>query len=875
MDPQTIAHYRILSKLGEGGMGAVYRATDTKLARDVAIKVLPDAFANDADRLSRFTREAQVLASLNHPNIAAVYGIEERAIVMELVEGPTLADRLAQGVVPLNEALAIARQIAEALEAAHERGIIHRDLKPANVKVTPDGKVKVLDFGLAKLADAADVGEDPASAPTVVRGNSPTLAGMIMGTAGYMSPEQARGQHVDRRADIWAFGVVLFEMLTGRDLFGGGATVTDMLAAVVMRDPDWSLLPDGTPASVRRLLDRCLRKDLKTRLRDIGEACFVLDGPMEAPPVNETAAVADSRRSWLPWALVASLTIVAAIGWWMRPAPRTPPMAKFVIQPPEGVTFGHFPAVSPDGRRIAAVVHQKNVQHAIVLRSLDGLAGQMLAGDEDSRDPFWSPDGRSLAFFAGNPRKLKRMEIGGGPAVTLCETTRSNESLAGAWSREGVIVFSSAEGLYQVAAAGGVPAKLPGSPGLARAYPQFLPDGKHYLFQGVEKGKSGVWVGSLTSPEATRLVDSSSHGVFAPSSEGSTTGYLLYGRERTLMAHAFDAGSRQLQGAPFPVGENVNQQLGSLLFGAAGANVLVFQSGSGDRANELLSFDRSGRAEPAAEPGSYSEIVLSPDGKRAALGEGNIQNMEGRELWLLDLGRNVRTRFTFHPGTDTHPVWSPDSTKIVYGAQREGAVDLYLKSSSGGGAEEALLKSKTRKLPTDWSRDGRFLLYEDVDDKTARDIWVLPMAGERKPHLYLRTEFQEGHAKFSPDGNYVAYQSNEGGPHQIYVRPFPDSPKGKWQVSTGGGAQPVWSQDGKELYFISPLKQLMAATVKLGPPSAPAAQVDTPQPLFDSRMFGTVYGTSPRYAHLPDGRFLVVAYSERDASPLTVVLNWK
>lgn len=516
---ESIAHYRITAKLGEGGMGAVYRATDTKLSREVAIKVLPDAFASDADRLMRFTREAQVLASLNHPNIATIYGIEERAIVMELVEGPTLADRLEGGAIPLDEALAIARQIAAALEAAHEKGVIHRDLKPANIKVTPDGAVKVLDFGLAKLVDPNETSENPDLSPTVVRGHSPTIAGMIMGTAAYMSPEQARGAHVDKRADIWSFGVVLYEMLVGRQLFMG-ETVSDTLAAVLKTDPDWTILPSGTPEPVRRLLRRALQRDRKHRLPDIVVARLEIDDVMDGSPVEPTPiATAPPQTRWRLWAGTAAFLALLVLTLGLLHFRATPPesrLMKLTVLPPDKTTFGAM-ALSPDGRLLAFTAIESSGRIQLWARRLDSLTAQLLAETNVAIPPFWSPDSRFIGYFADG--KLKKIEASGGPAQTICPAASGR---GGAWSRDGMILFSTFSGpLWGVPAAGGEPKAITildaSRQESSHRWPFFLPDGKHFLYQisSSRPENSGIYVGTQDSKDRTRLLGDRCNAAYA------------------------------------------------------------------------------------------------------------------------------------------------------------------------------------------------------------------------------------------------------------------------------------------------------------------------------------------------------------------------
>ncbi|MCC6366481.1 MAG: protein kinase [Bryobacterales bacterium] len=789
MTPEsTIAHYRIVSKIGEGGMGAVYRATDTKLARDVAIKVLPDAFAHDADRLARFVREAQVLASLNHPNIAAIYGIEERAIVMELVEGPALADRIAQGALPLDEALPIARQIAKALEAAHEKGVIHRDLKPANVKVTPDGKVKVLDFGLAKLADPSDSTKDAANATTVVRGNSPTLAGMILGTAEYMSPEQAAGKAVDKRSDIWSFGVVLWEMLSGGRLFAG-ETISHTLADVLRAPIDVSKLPASTPLPIVELVRRCLERDPKRRLRDIGEARIAIETYLADPASDASGtvmppAVAPRMRLW-PWVAAAlmgvSLAAVSVVH--LREKLPEPVVIRFQIPAPEKTVYSESTssgmAISPDGTRLAFIAASEG-RRMLWVRSLDSLTAQRLEGTDEASFPFWSPDSRFLAFFV--PGKLRTVEASGGPPQTVCEVP--NTGVGGSWNRDGVIVFgTNSSGLFRVPHSGGSAVPLTTRDTtrgeIFHAQPWFLPDGRRFLFlvNSSTPENSGIYLASLEGKERKRLVAPVQGAAYVPSSSSGGNGYLLFLRDGTLMALPLNARSFDPAGEALPVAEQVGFFISNPYFSVSSDRVLVYRVRGAAGSTRLEWFDREDKGLGAVgAPGDYRGLALSPDGGRVAVSRLDAGGALNSDIWLLDVARGIPTRFSFNPGEDYDPVWSPDGNRVVF-ASLSGVSDLYQKSSGGAGNEEPLLKSNLSKRPFDWSTDGRFLLYSVDDPKTKSDLWILPdptgTTGTRKPRPLLVTPYNETQGQFFPalsgPPKWVAYCSDESGRYEVYV----------------------------------------------------------------------------------------------------------
>jgi serine/threonine protein kinase len=870
-----IGPYEIVGLLGAGGMGEVYRGRDARLGRDVALKVLPANLAADADRMARFQREAQVLASLNHPHIAALYGLEEsggvRALVMELVEGPTLDDRIKTGPIPLEEALPVARQIAEALEAAHEKGIVHRDLKPANVKLTGDGAVKVLDFGLAKALDnTPPLSSDPANSPTLTMGA--TTAGAILGTAAYMSPEQAKGRPVDRRADIWAFGVVLMEMLTGKPLYSG-ETAQETLAAVLLTNPSFDALPAETPPSIRRLLRRCLEKDPKRRLQAIGEARIAIEEVGSEPSEPRASA------SGLPWIIAAaSLVCTLAVGFLhFRETPPTERVLRYSIQAPEKSHIHTF-ALSPDGRYLA-ISQEVEGKTQLWVRPLDTLAAQALPGTGDATYPFWSPDSRSIGFFGAG--KLKRIDVNGGPVQTLCDATTGR---GGTWNRDGVIVFAPSNdgGLQRVAAVGGVPApvtKIDG-PG-AHRFPVFLPDGRRFLYLSTEgpQDKVGVHVGSLGS-EPTRqvLADQSSAAWLPPQSSGN--GYLLFLRKNTLMAQPFDSRILQSAGDMFPVAEPVssgpvrNHALASI----SGNGVLVYWSGSRFGLIQLAWYDRGGKAlGNVGPPANTGHFALSPDEKVVAVprrsgGRGDT-NMD---IWLHELTRGVDTRFTFHASRNAAPVWSPDGRRIVFGSTRTGYSNLYMKDTNGVGQDDPLLESGPDRFPSDWSRDGKYLLYDESGSKTKSDLWVLPDPNgsprARKPVPFLQTPFNESQGQFSPDSHWVAYTSDESGRDEVYVRSFP-SGAGKWKISIAGGQFPRWRHDGRELFYLSPERKLMVAPVKAASSLQPVLEVAAPQSLFQTGIPSTL---NFPYAVAADGkRFLMnIDVGDTVETPLTVVVNW-
>jgi len=864
-------------------MGEVYRARDTKLGRDVAIKVLPEAFARDPERLSRFQREARMLASLNHPNIAAIYGLEESAgtsyLVMEMVPGATLAEKIrSEGAIPVEETLALARQMAEALEAAHETGIIHRDLKPANVKVTPDGKVKILDFGLAKAFADEGTSEDIANSPTLSM--AATMEGVILGTAAYMSPEQARGKSVDKRTDIWAFGVVLYEMLTGEPLFAG-ETVSDTLAAVLRHEPEWSKVP----APMRRLLRSCLEKDPKNRLRDIADfGLLAQDGP---EPVGRPQGLGPSPP-WL-WAVAAAACLVAAalaVLYFREKATPPPKSVRFQIRLPEKVAFTTSAdlALSPDGHRVAFPAIGPDGRTAVWVQDLDADEARALPDTDAIGDPpplFWSPDSRFVVFAAAG--KMRKADLLNATSQDICYR-RPNTPIGGAWNDEGVIIFGSAtSGLWKVPAAGGTPIPLTvldeSRQEREHELPSFLPDGRHFLYLQISAAseESGIYVGSLDdAPESQskKRILATGFGASYALSEDGKTARLLFLRGSTLMAQNFDTTKLELLGEALPLTDGVGSAFETGQFSVS-PNTLVYREKTASSGYQLTWFDRQGKnIGQVGDPGYITTVRISPDGTRVAFAKGTA-NASNIDLWVLDLARNATTRFTFGPGRNEFPVWSPDGSEIVFSSNRDGVYNLYRKPADGSKAEQLLLRTNDDKRAFSWSHDGRFLSYATSRASGTERPWALPMQGEPTPIPLENGSFDESRFEFSPDGRWVAYESNETGQYEVYVKEFGGladtvATSGKWMISKDGGFNPRWRADGKELVYTSlDLATLMSVSVDLGR----SFQAGTPRALFE---LPVDRGGTGRVAPTADlKRFLMtIPVVRKAAQTFTVMLNW-
>ena len=868
--------YEILAAIGAGGMGEVYRARDAKLGRDVALKVLPEAFARDAERMARFQREAKVLASLNHPNISSIYGLEDsaatHALVMELVEGPTLADRIKVGPIPIDEALRIAKQICEALEYAHERGIVHRDLKPANVKVTADDAVKVLDFGLAKAIEGDAASVDISTSPTMSR--MATLAGVLLGTAAYMSPEQAKAKAVDRRADIWAFGCVLYEMVTGKMAFHG-ETVTDTLAAVIKEDPDWSQLPLNTPSRVRVLLQRCLQKDPKQRLRDIGDARISLDEVLSGAPEPPTAAAqglsAPFWRRALPWVAGIFAVAVASLATWnLKPSPARP-VIHAVITLPAGQRLAELDeqelAISPDGSQLAYVATtQGNSSQQIYLRSMDSMDSRPIPGTEGATNPFFSPNGQWLGFFAN--RKLKKVSVSGGAAQDLADV---EIPLGASWAGQGVIAFANFfAGFLQVPDAGGTPQPMTRfeKGDISQGWPEFLPGGKAVLFAAspdtADWTNSQIGVQMLGADERRNLFPGTMPRYALP-------GYLIFAQAGNLMAVPFDPGRLEVRGAAVPVVQGVleSRTMGAAQYSLSAVGSLVYVSGGfqGDQ-SELVWVTRNGTEQVLpVQARAYFSPRLSPDGRRLAV---NITEKE-TQIWTYDFAQDTFTRFTFDGTSNQYPTWTPDGKRITFRSNKEeGTRGIFWKLSDGTGDVERLSIADKMQTPNSWSPSGQALAFMAPGRMTGQDIWMLQMS-DHKAQPFVETGTVTGAPEFSPDGRWLVYVSDESGRREVYVRSYP-APGGKWQISTGGGTEPVWNHNGRELFYRSGDK-MMAVDITTQPTFA----VGKARKLFEGRYDPTAV-TFPNYDVSPDGqKFLMLKPVEQEQeapNQINLVLNW-
>jgi serine/threonine protein kinase/Tol biopolymer transport system component len=875
---KTLAHYEITSQLGKGGMGEVYQAKDKKLGRDVAIKVLPEEFARDTERVARFQREAKLLASLNHPNIAAIHGLEEAEgtnfLVLELVEGETLADRIKAGPIPVEESLKLALQIAEALEAAHEKGVIHRDLKPLNIKVTHDGKIKVLDFGLAKAFAGEQAELNLSNSPTL--SNAATQQGVILGTAAYMSPEQARGESVDKKADIWAFGCVLFEMLTGRAAFEG-RTVSDVLASVIKSEPVWNRLPPNLSPRIRLLLERCLEKEARNRCSSMGEARADIQKDLAdfqgvfAQPVPAAKSLSRSRSfSWIAAAVVLTAIVAGVAVWKLKPS-ESRQVIRLDHELPPDQQFGKarglvLPvlAISPDGRQF---VYSTN--KGLYLRSINELTARHVAGtDGDAQQPFFSPDGQWIGYWSAAKSQLNKIVVAGGAPVVLCDV---GFFYGASWNADDTITYGQfGRGIMKVSAKGGSPESLMATGIRPVGFPQILPDGRSVLFT-LSEAPTRIMVHSYKSGESKELLKGDT-ARYLP------TGHIIYAKGNNLFAVRFDVHKLEVSGTGVPVLEGVLRTgEGISLYAVSDSGTLVYVPGTAvvpASGRTLVWVDRNGKEEPLTAPtNTYYSPRISPDGAKVALGFSAEANTD---IWIWDLVRVAMIRLTLDPGADVAPVWTPDGKRIVFCSNRKDSGSLHWRAADGTGKDEPLGSPPGRILmPASWSQDGKTLVVVEGTPALEFDIGVLSMESGRSYKPLLKEKYNEYQPRISPDGRWMAYASNESGRIEVYVRPFPDVDKGRWQVSTSGGNSPLWSRDGRELFYFSD-GSVMAVTVKTEPNFSPG----TARTLFRGTYEGPYLNSSASWDLSPDGKRFLMMKEVSAASPaegprkINIVVNW-
>ena len=885
-----LGNYQILGQLGAGGMGVVYRARDTRLNRDVAIKVLPADFAQDADRLRRFELEAKATGSLNHPNILTIYDIGTHDgspyLVAELLEGQELRAQLNNGALPMKRAIDYAGQIAAGLTAAHAKGIVHRDLKPENLFVTKDGRIKILDFGLAKMEPPNNVsaGSDVATLKQL------TTPGTVMGTVAYMSPEQVRGEVVDARSDLFSFGLILYEMLTGKRAFDG-ASMADLMSAILKEEPpELSATNPQIHPQLEKIVQRCLEKKAEMRFQtasDLGFALSTLTMAIssgkhrtQAVQALDTAATAKrgggrERIAWLVAGVATLLALIAFGAAYFNRSATDMRAVRLAFAPPENLAFNNgqfdYVIVSPDGQKLVFTGRSADGKRQLYVRPLEAADATPLPGTDDALSPFWSPDSRSIGF--GSQGKLKRIDLAGGRPQTLCNADRLE---GGTWNRAGVIVFAPTirGGLFQIPAAGGEPTPVtsldPARLDRDHLNPHFLPDGRHFLFSVVSTDRTQrVFAGSLDAKDVKQVLADAAPAVYAP------PGWLLFLRNGALLAQSFDAAKQELKGEAFPFSQPTNSAFAQgVPFSISENGVLVWQ---GDRRHDyqLVWFDREGKQGTAVgsplKVASGQAPALAPDGKRAAIFRNDAPT-QNDDIWIIDLARNIPTRLTTDPTSEQIPIWSPDGSRVLYSSQTATGNSLYLKAASGLGAEELLLKSTNS--PTDWSADGRFILYQMRTPKTRRDVWALPLFGDRQPYPLLNSEFDEYRAQLSPDGRWLVYVSDESGSYEIYVQPFTADGKlgnDKKRISTSGGNQPRFRGDGRELFYVAADGQMMAVALQ---PGGATLEFEPPKALFKTRMLMGLVQSGTDYDVTADGQRFLIGTQVGESSPVTVFLHW-
>jgi serine/threonine protein kinase len=893
LEPGTkLGRYEIRSQIGAGGMGEVYLARDPKIGRDVAIKVLPSALSDDKERLARFEQEAQAAGSLNHPNILAIYDVATDNgalyVVSELLEGETLRDVISGTPLPIRKALNLGLQAAHGLAAAHEKGIIHRDLKPENLFVTVDGRLKILDFGLAKLTERN--GDESKSDLPTRKVN--TDAGAVMGTVGYMSPEQLRGKPVDQRTDIFSFGTVLYEMLSGQKAFQKDSTA-DTISAILREDPpELSVTNKNIDPGLERVVHRCLEKNREQRFHSASDLAFALESLSGSQSRVDTSSLGTStfetppvrRALWaqIGWAMAGLLlisTVIFAYLYVHRAASVTDTLS-FSINAPEKTSFAEAGTISPDGRQIAFVVTDAAGSTSLWVRSMDSIELKRLTGTEGASFPFWSPDSKFIGFFASG--KLKKIDVNGGPPQILADA--SGDPRGGSWAPDGTIIFSpsTSSSLLKISSNGGSTSEVtkldPDIKQYSHRWPQFLPDGKHFIYfgRGENKDAQGIYVASVDSAESKFVLVTTTLARFVPSANGDRDGELLFVRDGALMSAHFSPSKFEIIGDATPIAQGIlafPTEVGPTAYAAfstSNTGALIYREGNRQQ-TQLVWLDRSGKSEEKLfEPAIYHEPSLSPDGKKILVGR---QDEGPQDLYMLDLVRGSPQRLTFDPQNDVSSVLSPDGSQIIYASNRSGAFDFYEKASNGAGADELILPGKSNQFPDSWSKDGKYLLYEvdnGVDYKF--DLFILPLTGDRTPFPYLQTSFIEAHAQFSPDGKWIAYVSDQNGRADVYVESFPRG-SGKWQISTAGGDQPQWRTDGKELFYLAPDRNIMSVSVS----NSDGLSFGRPVALFQTNM--TLTGISDdRNSYVPtaDGqKFLVSQLVDvANSQPWNVVINW-